>query len=112
MVENIFFKVLPAGEGKTRWLVEKAFKEVSNGNRVVFLSSDYAEYEKFVLYYRTLFAMYCPVAHVEDTAAVLNDSVVLVDNLIKKMHDKAINLAELKEKSKAIFVTVEGKPID
>ena len=34
MIENIKFKILPAGEGKTRWLVEKAFESANEGKEI------------------------------------------------------------------------------
>ena len=112
MVENIYFKVLPAGEGKTRWLVEKAFKEVNNGKKVVFLSEDTTEFEKFVRYYRTLFAMYCPVVHATTPQDVPAESVVLIDELVIKLVEEKIDINILKEKCSNIFITVEGKTID
>lgn len=112
MVENIYFKVLPAGEGKTRWLVEKAFKEINNGKKVVFLSKNSTEFEKFSMYYRTLFAMYCPVIHASTSENVPEESIVLIDELAIKLTKENINLNLLKAKCSAIFVTVEGKTID
>ena len=38
MIENIKFKILPAGEGKTRWLVEKAFESANEGKEIFFES--------------------------------------------------------------------------
>ena len=102
----------PAGEGKTRWLVEKAFKEVNNGKKVVFLSEDTTEFEKFARYYRTLFAMYCPVVHATTPQDVPAESVVLIDELVIKLVEEKIDISILKEKCSNIFVTVEGKTID
>jgi hypothetical protein len=108
MVENIVFKVLPAGEGKTRWLVEQAFNAINNGNKVVFLTTNTTEFEKFVMYYRTLFATYCPVLHITKPEDVPQESVVLIDELVVKLSQEQLDLTILKEKCKSIFVTVEG----
>lgn len=109
MVENIYFKVLPAGEGKTRWLVEKAFNEINSGNPVVLVTKDDEEFDKFVMYYRTLFAMYCPVRHVKGIEEIPDNAIVLIDNFMFKLEKNVFDINAVKSKGAAIFATVEGK---
>ena len=109
MVENMYFKVLPAGEGKTRWLVEKAFNEINKGNTVVLLSKDDEEFDKFTMYYRTLFAMYCPVKLAKDIETIPNNAIVLIDNFMFKLEKNVFDVKAVKSKGAAIFATIEVK---
>ncbi len=106
---DIKFKILPAGEGKTRWLVGKAFAECNNGNEVYLLTNNDEEYQKFMLRYRTEYSMYCPVKmllHSNEFKA----GIVLIDNLIEKMEKDILNVQDLSD-AKNIFATLNGKAI-
>jgi hypothetical protein len=105
MIDNIDFKVLPAGEGKTRWLVGRAYEESQFGHHVVFLSHSPSEYERFLTYYRTEYGAGCPVRYAHDIENIPLDSVVLIDNLDKKVHHSLFDLDVLKEKCLKILAT-------
>lgn len=109
MVDRIDLLILPAGEGKTRWLVGRAFEEAGHGNNVVFLSRSAAEYDKFLTYYRSEYGAGCPVRHVDDMVDIPYGSVVLIDDYHKKEKKTLFNLDALKEKCQKIIATMEGK---
>lgn len=107
MVENIKFKILPAGEGKTRWLVERAFEAANKGKEVFFVTRSYREYEKFVMYYRSQFAIFCPVKMAESIDEITSNAVILIDDIIDKGYMN-LNYKELKECAGEIFATITG----
>ena len=100
--------IRPAGEGKTRWLVGRAFEESQAGNRVVLLSNNPAEYEKFMLYYRTEYSSRCPVEYISSTTDIPYDAVVLVDDLHEKTKKSLFDLDKIKTMCKKIFATAKG----
>ena len=106
MIDNIIFKILPAGEGKTRWLVSKAFDAANEGKEVYALTNDYKEFEKLVLKYRNEFAMFCPIKMAENINEIPQGSIVLIDNLIKRHMD--IDFEALKNIASKIYVTITG----
>jgi hypothetical protein len=108
---DIKFKVLPAGEGKTRWLVEKAFDECSKGNSVFLLTNDNDEFQKFMIRYRTSFSMYCPVKMLETTSPVPNNAIVLIDNFTEKVSSGLIYMSTIQTSAKEVFATLTGKLI-
>lgn len=107
MVENIKFKILPAGEGKTRWLVERAFEAANEGKEIFFVTRSYREYEKFVMYYRSQFAMFCPVKMAESIDEITSNAVILIDDIVDKGYMN-LNYKELKEGAGEIFATITG----
>lgn len=107
---DIKFKVLPAGEGKTRWLVEKAFDECSKGNDVYLLTNNEEEYQKFMLRYRTEYSMYCPVKMLSHSDE-LKDGVVLIDNFVEKFEKGILNVSVIQLVANDIFATISGRAI-
>lgn len=105
---DINYKVLPVGEGKTRWLVSKAFEEAQMGHHVVLLSHRPSEYEKFLAYYRSEYGAGCPVQYANDMAVIPFDAVVLIDDCDKKKKHQLFDLEFLKEKCKKIFATMSN----
>ena len=107
MIENIKFKILPTGEGKTRWLVGKAFESANEGKEIFFVTRSYREFEKFVMYYRSQFAMFCPVKMAESVSEITKDAVVLIDDIVDKGY-MDINYTELKQCAGEVFATITG----
>lgn len=108
-VANIDFMILPAGEGKTRWLVSKAFDEVNMGSNVYLLAHNSKEYDKFLTYYRSEYRSRCPVRQAKSLTDIPYDAVVLIDDVEKQRKHLNFNLEDIKNICKKIFATVEGK---
>jgi hypothetical protein len=107
---DIKFKVLPAGEGKTRWLVNQAFNECSKGNSVYLLTDNDEEYQKFMLRYRTEYSMYCPVKMVANSDEI-KDGVILIDNFVEKIEKGILNVSTIQSVASDVFATISGRAI-
>lgn len=104
---EIIYKVAERGEGKTRWLVEQAHKELTRGENVVLLTNGAFGYKDFVENYYATFNEICKVDPVEDNTDIPHDCVVLIDNLflLRKTLDEVNNISY---KVKRMYITVEG----
>ena len=107
---DIKFKVLPAGEGKTRWLVTQAFNECSKGNSVYLLTDNDEEYQKFMLRYRTEYSMYCPVKMLSSMNE-FSGGVILIDNFVEKIEKGILNVSAVQSVATDVFATISGRVI-
>ena len=110
-MNDITFKVLPKGEGKTKWLLDIAKKYVDKGYRVSLFTDSYREYVKFCEKYFSLYNRVCPIDR-HDSMHVTQNDVIIVDDLFKK-EDRALeDLRELQTLVYKIFITLEGQSKD
>ena len=108
-MNEITFKVAPKGEGKTKWLLELAYKYA--GLRKIYLyTNDDNEYRKFCEKYFSTYNQICPVERLTAFKVTDND-VVLVDNLFTK--DSSISdFTFIQRNCYKLFITLEGECIN
>lgn len=104
-MKNITFKIAPKGEGKTRWLLNIAYK-YSRRHKVYLMSENANEFSRFCDKYAATYHEVCPVYNYDRTELTTND-VVLIDNLFN--HAVSTNDIEfLKRNTFNLFITIEG----
>lgn len=105
---EFIWKIAPRGEGKTKWLVERAHEEVQEGNRVFLLTHDASRFTKFVEHYYENTHEICRVQLALSLSDLEADSVVLVDNLLKQ-NITASDIGRLEGFFKKVYITAMGK---
>lgn len=108
---EFIYKVASRGEGKTKWLLNQAKKELDNGELVVLLTNEAnrgLEYKIFAEKYFGTFHEVCKVDTVNHIHQIPHDGVVLIDNLFMlDMHMNAITY--LNGQCKKVYITLDGK---
>lgn len=108
-MNNVTFKIAKKGEGKTRWLLELAYKYA--GQRKIYLyTTDTTEYHKFCEKYFSLYNQICPVELLTEPDETEQD-VVLVDNLFK-CDSNTSNFTHIQKHCYKLFITLEGEQAD
>lgn len=105
---NKVYKIAPPGEGKTKWLVQKAFESTISNKRCYYVvtSTNDREFEKFCELYRSLFNHVCPVTVLSDETTIDENCVILID---EGMRRKSIGtIMSLTESANTIYMTLEG----
>lgn len=103
-MNNITFKIANRGEGKTRWLLEKAH-EFKN-EPVKFYSKTTQEYSQFCEKYLNFYNEICSAEHL-DIKNLTSEDIVLVDDLFS-ISDTTININYIKNVAKKLYITLEG----
>lgn len=105
---KLIFKIASPGEGKTAWLVDKAFFEVGQGKKVFLLTSpDSPEYHKFISRYHINYTQSCPIEPVDSIRHIKPGSVVLIDDIFKFVNaTSAIN--RLNTICDKVYITING----
>lgn len=109
-MNNIIFKVLPKGEGKTKWLLDVAKKYSDDNYNVYLLTHDEEKYNKFCSKYVTLIGSHCPVQMYCGNRNI-NNTIILVDNLMN-YGLSVFDLRQLNNNCFKLFVTIEGSSED
>ena len=107
MAKKIYM-IAPPGEGKTKWLVQKAHESiVANKKCYYVITSDTdREFEKFCEMYRALFNHVCPVNVLSEIESIDSNCVILID---EGMRRKSIGtIMFLSEAADTIYMTLEG----
>lgn len=106
---NIVFKAAPRGEGKTRWLVEKARIEHDQGSDLFYVITNLQnDYFKFCSHYFAVTGHICPVKVLENIEDLSDNSVILIDDLLTS-NVLISQLTLLRTKCKKIYATIEGE---
>lgn len=108
---EFIYKVASRGEGKTKWLLNQAKKELDAGETVIFFNNEKnqgLEYKCFVEKYFVTFHEICKVESACHVHHIPHDSVILIDNLLMlDMHMNVINY--LNGQCKKVYITLDGK---
>lgn len=108
---EFIYKVASRGEGKTKWLLNQAKKELDAGETVIFFNNEKnqrLEYKCFVEKYFVTFHEICKVESACHVHNIPHDAVILIDNLLMlDMHMNVINY--LNEQCKKVYITIDGK---
>lgn len=103
-MNDITFKIANRGEGKTRWLLEKAHE--LKGESVKFYSDTTQEYLLFCEKYLNFYNEICRVEHL-DIEKLTSEDIVLIDDLFS-ISDTKININHIKNVAKKLYITLEG----
>ena len=103
-MSKITFKIANRGEGKTRWLLEKAHE--LRGESLKFYSATTQEYVLFCEKYLNFYNEICRVEHL-DIEKLTSDDIVLIDDLFS-ISDATININYIKNVAKKLYITLEG----
>lgn len=102
---NITFKVAPKGEGKTKWLLNVAYK-YSRQHKIYLIPNTSQEFVKFCDKYFATYQEVCPVYRYDGCENVEN-AVVLIDNLFE--HNLTTNTIEfIRRNCYKMFIAVDG----
>lgn len=108
---EFIYKVASRGEGKTKWLLNQAKKELDAGETVVLFNNEKnrgLEYKRFVEKYFVTFHEVCRVESACHVPDIPHDAVILIDNLLMlDMHMNVINY--LNGQCKKVYITLDGK---
>ena len=108
---EFIYKVASRGEGKTKWLLNQAKKELDAGETVIFFNNEKNQglfYKCFVEKYFVTFHEICKVESACHVRQIPHDSVILIDNLLMlDMHMNVINY--LNGHCKKVYITIDGK---
>ena len=108
---EFIYKVASRGEGKTKWLLNQAKKELDAGENVIFFNNEKnqgLEYKCFVEKYFATFHEICRVESACHVNHIPHDSIILIDNLLMlDMHMNVINY--LNGQCKRVYITLDGK---
>lgn len=108
---EFIYKVASRGEGKTKWLLNQAKKELDAGETVVLFNNEKnrgLEYKWFVEKYFVTFHEVCKVESACHVHNIPHDAVILIDNLLMlDMHMNVINY--LNGQCKKVYITLDGK---
>lgn len=107
-MSKIIYKVAPPGEGKTKWLVNKAYEELAAGKRCLYVSTDDSshDYEHFCKMYLYEFLQICPVMPYS-IDSLDSDCVILIDDAMKCNYiGRIVNFVE--ETGCTVYITVNG----
>lgn len=109
-MNNIIYKVAPAGEGKTKWLLNMA-KYYSDNNRTCYLfcDDDYM-FNKFCRKYFQTFSELCPVKRLK-AFRLTKDDVVLVDDMLN-MDASLADFLFIQQNCYQMCVTIAGVSAD
>ena len=105
---TITYKVAPRGEGKTKWLLEKAHSELLNGNTVYYFSNDKQSYDSFMSKCARNYGMVCHIEFSNDVNNIPMDTVVLVDDLSMRGENILEHIYFLRNTKHKLYVTIEG----
>ena len=110
MDEKLVYKIASRGEGKTRWLLEKAEEESRNGNQVYLATKNPLEYRRFVEKFFSLYQRVC-TTHQLTSASMMTggNCVVLIDELLTS--DVLSEIDAIIAKSSKVYVTLNGKAV-
>ena len=103
-MNDITFKIANRGEGKTRWLLEKAHE--LKGESLKFYSDTTQEYSLFCEKYLNFYNEVCRVEHL-DIEKLTSEDIVLIDDLFS-ISDTKININYIKNVAKKLYITLEG----
>lgn len=104
-MNDITFKIANRGEGKTRWLLEKAH-ELKN-EPIKFYSKTTQEYSLFCEKYLNFYNEICPAEHLDIENLTSND-IVLIDDLFS-ITETIVDINYIKNVAKKLYITLEGK---
>ena len=106
---DIKFKIAPKGEGKTKWLLDIAYKYAGIRKVYLYTESEH-EYRRFCEKYFATYNQICLVERLTAFKLTEND-VVLVDNLFN--HDSAISdFTFIHNNCCKLFISLEGELAD
>lgn len=101
------FKVLLPGEGKTKWLIEKAFQLQQQGdNNIYYYSNNEHKYIKFCNKYLQTYDKVCPVMYANNSSMVSTDASVLIDDMMEL--DSLEDIRTLRDTSH-MYITIGGE---
>ena len=103
-MNDITFKIANRGEGKTRWLLEKAHE--LKDEPIKFYSKTTQEYSLFCEKYLNFYNEVCRVEHL-DIEKLTSEDIVLIDDLFS-ISDTKININYIKNVAKKLYITLEG----
>lgn len=108
---EFIYKVASRGEGKTKWLLNQAKRELDAGETVVLFNNEKnrgLEYKCFMEKYFVTFHEVCKVESACHVHNIPHDAVILIDNLLMlDMHMNVINY--LNGQCKKVYITLDGK---
>ena len=103
-MNDITFKIAKKGEGKTKWLLERAHE--LKGEPVKFYSKTTQEYSLFCEKYLNLYNEICLVEHLSIENLTLDD-IVLIDDLFS-ITEATVDVNYIKNVAKKLYITLEG----
>ncbi len=105
---SLIYKPANRGEGKTSWLLDKAFYEHDLGKRCYLLCRpDEIEYRQFCNKYLALYSQICPVMPLELYEELDNDCVLFIDNAFSHSDIQRV-LEACYPRCAKIYITLEG----
>ena len=108
MDEKLVYKIASRGEGKTRWLLEKAEEESRNGNQVYLATKNPLEYSIFVEKFLSLYQRVCTTHQLPSAPMMTGDNcVLLIDELLTS--DVLSEIDSIVAKSNKVYATLNGK---
>lgn len=105
-MNDVMFHVARRGEGKTRWLLDKAHELKEYPVKLYCQTSQ--EYSLFCEKYFSLYKEICPVEYLNSHEDVLPSDIVLIDDLIT-LSSSLVNIRHIKNNCYRMYVTVEGE---
>lgn len=106
-MNNIKFKVVPRGEGKTKWLLDVANSYAHTNKKVYLYTADEMDYAKFCEKYFKKFGHVCCVERLTAFKLTEND-IVLVDDLLS--HDTSVSdFTYIHNNCEQMYVTLDGE---
>lgn len=102
-MNELVIKVARKGEGKTKWLLNIAHDYRNQDNPIFLYTDSEHEYSRFCEKYFSNFASICKVKQF-DIHEISADSIVLIDDVL----NKNVNVRQIQEKCKNIYITIEG----
>lgn len=106
-MNNITYFVAPRGEGKTRWLRERAIDEFHKGNKVYIYANSSFRYRIFIEEFYESTGEICHVLCINKISEVPTGSVLLIDNLVDSRISTE-DLEALAARCSYLYITLEG----
>jgi hypothetical protein len=108
MDNKLVYKIAKRGEGKTKWLLEKADEATSQGKEVYLATTNPAEYQRFVEKFFSLYHRICTVHQLTTHSDITNlNSVVLMDEMLNSCFD-VMEIKQMAWKCEKMYITLSG----
>lgn len=96
------------GEGKTKWLFERAVEESLNGKHLYYVGTE-RSMETLAGMWETTFHEKCPIINWCDDAKITKPCCILTDDMFGNLHDISLWFNFMKRYDATWYITADGE---